>query len=408
MAERRKSIGELSAGGSADGYPDSRNFAVDALLSEYVPRLDIVCIGRANVACGLRSPEPSFLCARPDGGASSSYTFPDQPQLLLNAVPSTIPPEFRDLAKQIGSLVESGDIARAMELSRRICDTARNYNRLYEKGGHNFMKQSESPDAIMSYILDQISTQPKFREFLSTHNRFLEFGCGVGNDAKQLSDKFPGEVIGYHAVDACEKAVRITDERLGALKAHSHNLSPLFGHSIEHDDFIEWLARAKNYEMDLPPEERLIIHSKSTLHYSLEPIFRKMILPRLLRLAQRGKGLLSLSMKTPESSTWQEHEPIFHDHKEANQDGYLCGIHPTEGQLRAFVTQDKLIRMLDEAGFDVGEIDEKGELKRGTAGNIIISKNASVQRIEEPGYDFDGRTEVFTTVLARPKSLLIL
>jgi len=336
------------------------------------------------------------------------------PNIVLAPAKKILTPDQKRKIKELGRLAEEGKIREAMNLSREICDTYENYQRLYTEGKHNFMKPVDEPDEVMRFVLSQIQNKKEFHEFNEKLLRFLELGIGFGGDAKNWVENFPN-AIGYHAIDAYEPAVHIARSRLDELKI-SGKTHKDFGHNIFQGDYVKYLINDKEFYPDYGwnvEDERVILYIKNAGHYYFEPFNRHIIVPNLFRVVWTGRGLLIYSTKTPESATFFEHELVYEKGREKEQGGYHIGFHPVEGQVRAFITQNKLVSMLEEGGFDIVPKDERGNAIKDKNGRypedenglILISENAVVQRIEMPNYDRDGQIEVVTTVMARPKRI---
>jgi len=335
---------------------------------------------------------------------SSKTNGPTAPNDTKDTTKKIITAKLRENAKGVGKLAKAGNLGEAIELSRKICDTSTVYQKLYEKGEHNFMRESDVPDPVTQFIIDQINTGDKFREFRENGVmlRFCELGCGIGNDAVHFARNIPN-IMGYHGLDIYRLGADKTRERLWALKTNPQlNLSHL-EIGIDPEDFMDWMKKKNNYILG-KPNERLIMDSKSAGHYNFEEIYRGSFLFNNRRFVRDGKGLFVQSMKTPNSSTWLDgmHEPVYEEGEEEEQDGYLVGINKEEGILRAFVSRDKQVRLVDEF-FDVIKRDEQGNILRDENGNIIISENAVVETIVVPDYDFPGRDEEFAVIIARPR-----
>jgi len=309
---------------------------------------------------------------------------------------------------EVGELAKAGKLKEAEEKNDKICKTDTNYSRLYEEGKHNFMNKTDIPNEVIQFELDEIRYKEKFRRFQSSQNRALELGSGNGNGAVQLIMNFPN-LIGYHGLDCYAEGVKTTLERIERLKIEHQGRIKLQQHGVESVDFKKYLREKPEYK--LLNGEKLILCTTSALHYWPEPILRRVILPRIHDYVAANDGLLILAMKTPKSVTWFDHNPAYKMEDADKQDGYKCGYHQGERQFRAFVEQDKLVVMLEEAGFDViakddnGNIlrDEKGDFMRGDDGHILISKNATVRKIIATGYDFPEQDEEFIVVMAPPK-----
>ncbi len=321
--------------------------------------------------------------------------------------------------KEINKFAVDGRWVEATDASRDMSDSGAYYEKAHEKGACNFMSVTEIPDVVTQFIGNTIKTDERFRECRELPTRVLEFGQGVLNDGSfMIRNLF--NIIGYHAIDISQRAKDIAESRLQGL-IDTGQAADGFGYRVVKTKFLDWFKQVPydddHYQGDLPKNERLIVFSKSTLHYFLRPIFEQFILPKLFHCVWSGRGLLTLAMKNPESDTWKDHNPIYEIGKEAEQGGYLCGLHKTQKDdkgrklMRAYIERDTLLSMLEKAGFDVIAKDKKGQpLKDGNGrfltdskGNILISEKAVVERVEVPDYDYDNQTEVFTTVLARPK-----
>ena len=298
--------------------------------------------------------------------------------LFKSSKSRTLTPARKRMIKQVGSLVRGGKNVDAKKMYEQIRSGFHDYAKIWKKGDHNFMTPKEEPDEVVKEILRAIWCDDELKELFFTDNSILELGPGIGNDAVSLVSRLPN-ISSYHAIEKYLSAARRTRERVGGLK-RDRRLRELKV-SVTNADFLKRIQAetASDTRKPIPKGNRRIVLSKSTLHYDLKEVFAGVILPNLNKLVDNG--YLVLAMKTPESATWDEHEPIYEPWEEAEQDGYLCGIHKKEGQLRAFVTKEKLEQMLSEAGFE-----------------IIKSKKVTI-----PDYDSTGQDEIFSLVIAKVK-----
>jgi len=312
--------------------------------------------------------------------------------------------EIRRLMDEADALEEKGKIAEARkkeaegrQMITEFCASPERYKRMWKLAlrkrkessqillPHNFMIEKEEPHILIrSLVEDHFILEQMRAEYPNV--RILELGPGIGNDAVYMLTHIPN-LKEYRGVEVSPEAAKVCRERIKrVLAGRSGLICPEW--RIEEGNFSDRLpeiAEGLEAEGELALKKPVIVVSISTMHYKWE---EKTLedLEQAHRICWLTGGFMVIALKTPQSDSWKDHDQFarLKKNQENKKEKYYVGVHKTERIMRAFMSKEKIISMMDKAGFDM--------------------KNAITFLKVVEGFDFDGQKEAFWCTMAWPKN----